>query len=144
MKYELSGIEKSIIICRLDKGDEIISSLKEIVKKQNIYGGFFYGIGAVKDIVLSYYDLNSKQYIDREFNGEYEIVSLLGNISYVYASDEVIIHAHMAISDSNCVVYGGHLKKAVVSVTCELAIITVNDKLERVFNQDIGLYLLKP
>ncbi|MGC8734360.1 MAG: PPC domain-containing DNA-binding protein [bacterium] len=143
MKYELSGIEKNVIVCRLDKEDEIINSLKELVKKQNIYGGFFYGIGAVKNVILSYYDLASKQYIDKEFNGEYEIVSLLGNIGYIYASDEVVIHTHMSISDSNFNVYGGHLKKAIVSVTCELFIVTINDKLERVFDENIGLYLFK-
>jgi predicted DNA-binding protein with PD1-like motif len=144
MKYEITTLDKSLIICRIDKDQEIISVLKEIVKNQNIYGGFFKGIGATKDVVLSYYDLSSKQYIDKEFKGEYEIVSLLGNISYIYATDEVVVHAHMAISDKNFVVYGGHLKKAIVSVTCELFILTVNDKLERVFNEEIGLYLLKP
>jgi predicted DNA-binding protein with PD1-like motif len=144
MKYEVTNLDKSLVICRIDRDQEIISVLKEIVRKQNIYGGFFKGIGAVKDVILSYYDLSSKKYIDKEFKGEYEIVSLLGNISYIYASDEVLVHAHMAISDKNFVVYGGHLKKAIVSVTCELFILTVNDKLERVFNEEIGLYLLKP
>jgi len=144
MKYELTNLDKSLIVCRIDKDQEIISVLKEIVRKQNIYGGFFKGIGAVKDVVLSYYDLSSKQYIDKEFKDDYEIVSLLGNISYIYATDEVVVHAHMSISDKNFVVYGGHLKKAIVSVTCELFILTVDDKLERVFNEEIGLYLLKP
>jgi predicted DNA-binding protein with PD1-like motif len=144
MKYEVTNLDKSLVICRIDRDQEIISVLKEIVRKQNIYGGFFKGIGAVKDVILSYYDLSSKQYIDKEFKGEYEIVSLLGNISYIYATDEVLVHAHMAISDKNFVVYGGHLKKAIVSVTCELFILTLNDKLERVFNEEIGLYLLKP
>ena len=145
MKYELTNIDsRNVIICRIDKDEEIISSLKEVIKKNNVYGGFFTGIGAVKDVVLSYYDLNSRSYIDKRFEGDYEIVSLMGNISYVYASDEIVVHSHMAISDSNCVVYGGHLKSAVVSVTCEIFIVCVVDKLERVFNQEIGLYLLKP
>jgi len=144
MKYELTTFDKSLIMCRIDKGEEIISVLKEIAKKQNIYGGFFKGIGAVEDVVLSYYDLTSKQYINKEFKGGYEIVSLLGNISYIYASDEVVVHAHMSISNKDCIVYGGHLKNAIVSITCELFILTVNDKLERVFNEEIGLYLLKP
>lgn len=144
MKFYEVSMDKKAIIVRMDRDDEVISSLESLVEKLGIESGFFYGIGAVRDVVISYFDLQSKNYIDKEMKEELEVVSLVGNISYIYGESKLVIHAHISLSDREMRLFGGHLKKAFVSVTLEVVIFTISDRIERVRDNDLGLFLWKP
>ena len=49
-------------ILRLDRGEELISSLKKFCKKEKIGAGFFWGLGSAARMELAYYDLGKKKY----------------------------------------------------------------------------------
>jgi len=144
MKYYETKIKKKAIISRIDKDEEVISSLEKIAKEEDIESAFFFAIGAVKNAIISYYDHQTKSYIDKEINEDVEVLSLNGNISYVYGEDKVIVHCHIVLSDRNFGLIGGHLKKAITSVTLETIIIPVEDRIERVKNEEFNLYIWKP
>jgi len=144
MKYYETHIEKKAIVLRIDKDEEFVSVMKEIVKKLNIESGLFFAIGAVKSVIISFYDHQTKTYIDKQIDQDMEVLSLNGNISYIYGEDEVVVHSHIVLSDKDFGVIGGHLKKAIVSVTLETFIIPISDRIERVMNQDFNLFLWKP
>ena len=38
---------------RLDPGDEVLQSIKAICTAEQIYGGYFQGIGACSDVTIS-------------------------------------------------------------------------------------------
>ena len=57
-------------LAALDAGDEIISSLKRIALSERIGVASIQGIGAVRDAVLGYLDLDQKQYLKRQFGSE--------------------------------------------------------------------------
>ena len=40
-------------------------------------------------------------------------------------------------------VFGGHLNKAMVSATCEMVIYIIDGKIDRYYDEQIGLNLLK-
>ncbi|MEO0096965.1 MAG: PPC domain-containing DNA-binding protein [candidate division WOR-3 bacterium] len=137
---EIKRINKTIYFLRLEKGEEIISSLKNFSKEKNIKGAFFYGIGAGKDFIIGYYDLVKKEYLKKEHRRECEIVSLIGNISYL--KREIFIHAHIIISDKKFKIFGGHLFSAKVSATLEIFLFLIDKKLMRKPFPDIGLNLI--
>lgn len=142
MKYKmlLGGVPASFVIV-LEKGEKIIESLQKFVRVNSIRGGYFNGIGAISSVELGYYNFIEKRYETRKIDGMFELVSLTGNSSYF--GDDVVIHAHLVVADSSMRTFGGHLKEAVVSATCEIMFVAFSEKIERKFNEDIGLNLIK-
>lgn len=49
------------------------------------------------------------------------------------------IHIHMSAGNENGVVFGGHLNKAIVSATCEMAINVIEGNVNRYFDAETGL-----
>ncbi|MEO0088057.1 MAG: PPC domain-containing DNA-binding protein [candidate division WOR-3 bacterium] len=137
---EAKKINNFIYFLRLEKDEEIIDSLKNFSKKNHIKGGFFYGIGAGKDFTLGYYDLTKKKYLKKVIKKECEILSLLGNISYL--KKEIFIHAHIILADRNFQIFGGHLFSGRITATLEIFLILIEKKIKREFFPDIGLNLI--
>src|SRR6185369_7108230 len=78
----------------LDVGDEVIASLKKLALSERIGEASLTGIGAVRDVVLGYIDLDQKHYLKREFGPEsLELVSLTGNLATL--KGEPVAHCHV-------------------------------------------------
>ncbi len=136
---EYRHVENGFLI-RLEKDDKIIENLNEFARLQKIPSGFVYGIGAIKEAELGYFDLSEKTYRRKEFTGEYELVSLKGNLSYL--QDEPVYHIHVAMAGPDFQLVGGHLFEARVAVTVEIHFLVNNDMVERQFDSETGLNLL--
>ena len=63
-----------------------------------------------------------------EFKGEFELTSLVGNIST--KNGNPFIHIHVNVSDEECNAYGGHLFSGTITATGEL-IIFLSDSVVR-------------
>ena len=124
---------------RCDIGDELVSTLIEFAKENNIKSGTISGIGAVKDVVLGYFDFDKKEYLQKEFNDIYELVSLNGN--FALKDNDIILHCHAVISDSSMKVFGGHLFEATIAVTGEFYFMPAGVTINRVLNNETGLFL---
>ncbi|NIQ06936.1 MAG: DNA-binding protein [Candidatus Korarchaeota archaeon] len=123
----------------LEKGEEIISSLEELARNRD-FSGFFLGIGAVSDPEVGYFKREKGEFIQRRLNGEFEVLSLLGNIGS--RQGEVVVHGHIILGDDEYNTKGGHLVKATVSVTLELSLFR-SSKLIREKDEITGLHLIK-
>jgi len=132
-------IENTFVI-RLDKGEEIMEALRKFCYLLAIASGSFTAIGAVEKATISFFEPEKKKFSSKEFTGNYEIVSLTGNISQMRR--EPYLHCHVIISDNAFCVFGGHLKTAIVSTTCEIILMKLPVVVERKYNDDIGLNLL--
>ncbi|MBN2546246.1 MAG: DNA-binding protein [Spirochaetes bacterium] len=128
-------------ILRIDKNEEIIETLKNFCKKNQIKLGFITGIGAVNNAVIGLFNTDNKEFIKKEFSGAFEITALNGNISQM--NDEVYLHVHVTIADDKFNNYGGHFSSGIVSGTCEIVITEIEGKVDRKFNSDIGLNLFE-
>ncbi len=127
-------------VIRLDKGDEILASLKKFAKENNVYGGFLSGIGAADEIEIGLFDTKEKKYITQKFKGDFEIINLSGNISY--QEDDIRLHIHITIADKKQKAYGGHLYYAKISAVCEIFLQQISKNLLRKKDKDSGLYIL--
>jgi len=128
-------------ILRLDRGEEVIETLKQFAKESKIKGCWFSGIGAVKSAELAYYNLKSKMYETKIIGKELEVVSLSGNI--VWMNKNPIVHAHTVLSGREMETYGGHLMKAYVSATLEICLVSSGKKIMRTRDKITGLNLLE-
>lgn len=119
----------------------MVTRLTEFCKENNIFAGFFSGLGACSEVMLAYYDLERKEYLDHHKKEDLEIVSLTGNIAKM--DEKIVIHVHGSVSNRAFQTFSGHVKKLVVSATCEVHLTTLPKRMERAFDEETGLNLLK-
>ena len=136
MKYRLEG-NKVLVV--LSKGDEIFESLYKVVEELNIKFSWINGIGAADKITLGSYSSSLKKYIKKDFDNEFELASIMGNITI--KEDAPFIHIHATIADEECNAFAGHLFSATITATCEI-ILNISDKpIYRKECNEVGLYL---
>ena len=132
---------KNIIVLRMDKGEEILDKIKEIALKEDIKLASISALGAVNDFTVGVFKTKEKKYYSNHFTGDFEIVSLTGTINTM--NDEFYTHIHMSCGDSEGKVFGGHLNQAYVSATVEMIIQIIDGKVDRKFDEEIGLNLFQ-
>ena len=138
MDYKRFG---QTIIARIDKGEEILEQLQVISEKENIKLASVSALGATNDITVGVFHTQEKKYYSNHFTGDMEIVSLTGTVSTM--DGEYYAHLHMSAGDTEGHVVGGHLNKAVVGATCEMVINIIDGKVDRDFNEEVGLNTFK-
>ncbi|HCH49490.1 MAG TPA: DUF296 domain-containing protein [Proteus sp.] len=102
------------IALRLHPNEDVIMALRQIIKEKNLKSAFIAGcVGSLTDVVLRFAGREENRYI----TGKFEIVSLIGTLD---ASSE---HLHLAVSDENGLMCGGHMMPGcTVRTTLELVI----------------------
>ncbi len=132
--------EENVCLLRCDRGEEVLETLTTWCVTNNIGAGSIFGIGAAAEVILAYYNLETKTYEDHQFKEDLEIVSLLGNIAIL--NNKPMIHLHGSFGTSTLAVRGGHVKKLIVSATCEITVQIFKKSIERKPDEATGLYLL--
>ena len=122
----------------LDKGDSINKVFENFSLNKGIKCAWINGIGAITNPKVGYYSVEKKIYQSKTFIGEYELISLLGNISI--KEGNYFSHTHITFSDINYQVYGGHLFEAKIAAAGEFVLIPGKLEINRKFNIDIGLH----
>jgi predicted DNA-binding protein with PD1-like motif len=138
MDYKKFG-EK--VFVRIDSGEEIVETLKQVCKKLDITAGTITGIGATDKAIIGLFDVKTKKYHSTELVDDHEIAPVYGNISTM--NNEVYLHLHVNLFNTEHKSFGGHLTSAVVSATFEAVVDIINGKIEREFDATIGLNILK-
>ena len=137
MEYVIKG---NTAIIRLDKGDEIFSSIKEFAKSEKITAASVSGIGATDNMEIGVYDLEKGCYVRRRFSGNREILALVGNISVM---DGEYVHLHITTQGQEDYAVGGHLFNAVVSMTAEIFVNVLDYELNRAYDPEVKINTLR-
>lgn len=137
MEYKILD---NVYVVRLNVGDEIIGSLSSLCETENIKSAMVQGIGAVNDVTVGYYSLEDNKYFTQTFNHQFEMIALNGNITR--KDNEPYLHLHIALSDENYKFFGGHLNRAVISITAEIYVTTLNGEVNRRVNPETNLNIL--
>ena len=132
---------------RIDKGEEIMSSLKNFCEQEKITLAEVKALGAVDDFIVGLFDVKEKKYHSNHFTFPAEIVSLWGTVTT--KDGKFYPHIHMSAGDIHGHVYGGHLSSARVSATCEMIVDDISEgssngfTVERKMNEEVGLNLFE-
>ena len=113
-------------VVRIEKGEEVISKLKELCLQENIRLGSISGLGAANEVEIGLFNTETKEYKTTVMKGMFEITSLIGNITRKDAS----LHT-----------YGGHLVRVQISATSEIIVTVIDGEVNRRFDENIGLNL---
>ena len=135
---EYRRFEDSYVV-RLNKGEEIVSSLKNLCREENIRLGEITGLGASDLVEIGVFNVNTKEYKTKTFEGMFEITSLVGNVTT--KDDDVYLHIHINFGDEDGNVKGGHLVQARISATSEIILRIVEGCVGRKLSDEVGLNL---
>jgi len=136
MKYKRF---ENTIVARIDRGEEILTSIREICRRESVTLANLSAIGAVGHAVVGLYQVEKQKYLPNTFDREMEMTSLNGNVTT--KDGEVYLHLHANFADETDKVFGGHLNEAVISGTCELFIQIINGTVGRMHDPITGLNL---
>jgi predicted DNA-binding protein with PD1-like motif len=123
-------------VLRLDPGEEIAAALAAFARRANVRGGLISGLGAVGETELGFFVRPTSSYLRRTLTGEHEILALTGNFSDL--EGEPFPHCHIIVAGDDFAAVGGHLFRAVVTVTCEIQIVLADAPIRRVRRPDLG------
>ncbi len=138
MRRESNGI----YVVSLERGDDLRSCVEKMALDADIVGGRVTAIGGVENPELGCYDLATKSYSRKTFNGIYELVSLDGNLTI--KEGKPFLHVHAVISGADFVAYAGHLFDCKVGLVAEMFIDPLGAPLARLLCEDIGLSRWEP
>ena len=126
---------------RLDKGDEIISSLVSVCEREQIKCAQISGIGGCEKAVVGVFDLDKKEYDREEVTALLELISLDGNVTY--HEEKPYIHAHACFAyrtgDGSHATLSGHLLEAVIGLTGEIILTPADGNITRRFIPELGI-----
>lgn len=134
MEYKRYGDKVAL---RLDKGDEINDSIYKVAKAEKITAASISGIGATDDFTVGVFSLKNGKYDIFSFTENHEITALIGNITEV--NGEPYIHTHITCAKFGGETVGGHLIKAVVSLTAEIVIDIISAKIDRYHDDALNI-----
>jgi len=132
-------IEKDSVFLTLAKGDYINRTFETFAEIKGVGCAWLNGIGAVENPEIGYYSIEDKSYHRRKFMGEYELTSLIGNITI--KEGKPFAHTHITFSDTDYRVLGGHLFDAKITAAGEFIMQLGNIDIKRKMNKNIGLPL---
>ena len=132
-------VDNDKVYVKLDKHDLINSTLLNLCNELSLNFVWLNGIGAIENPEIGYFDVNKKDYNKKIFQGDYELISFIGNVSV--KEGKRFIHSHVSFSDTEYRVFGGHLFDAKISAAGEFTLFLGNKNIDRYFDNDIGLYL---
>ena len=136
MKFRM---DKSIAFMTLSKGDNINKTFESFAEVKGVGCAWLNGIGALENPEIGYYSLEDKSYYRKTFKGEYELTSLIGNITL--KEGKPFSHTHITFSDTEFRVFGGHLFNANITAAGEFIMQFGSDEINREMNAEIGLPL---
>ena len=134
MKYKNFG---NVIAVRLEKGEKLVKSLFEVVRKEGLTAASITGIGAVDDFEIGVFDLEKSDYDRIRYTGNHEINALVGNLTTKDGAP--YLHLHITATGAGGKVVGGHLFEGNISLTAEIFLQVIGGKIERKYDEALGI-----
>lgn len=127
-------------LVRLEVGEVLPDALVQFCREQGIPAAVVTGLGALRDVELGYYDLESRDYQRTTLEGSWELLHLFADVATF--DGELFAHTHVVLGGPDFVARGGHLFAGTISVTGELFVRPFAAPIERRRSEEFGLHFL--
>ena len=112
-------------LARLEHGRDWRGQIEAFADAEGIDAAVFFGLGAVQDATLYFYDQEEQEYYPDEFDEPFEVTAAVGNVSHLGGEGrgssgdrsetdggERFAHTHVTLSRADGSAVGGHLESA--------------------------------
>ena len=126
---------------RLDRGDEILSSVLDVCREEHVGSAIFTGIGGCSEAQIQTFLPETGEFQTQVLTGMLELVSLTGNV-FTGDEGELYHHTHAVISykegDEHRMA-AGHMKSVTVLYTAEIELRpTIDGTIRRQYDPETG------
>ena len=111
--------ERTFVVV-FDKGDEVVEELTRFATREHLRASQVTAIGALRDVVLGYFDPTAEEYRRIPLAEQVEVLSLLGVITL--DGEKPKLHAHIVVRPADGTARGGHLLEGHVWPTLEVVV----------------------
>ena len=126
-------------VIRIDRGEEVMSTLTALCEQEGIRLASVAAIGAVDRAVVGLYDVGENVYHKKEFTEPMELTSLMGTVTE--KDGKPYLHLHATMCDANMQAHGGHVNELHISATCEMILRILPSRVGRRMDEVTGLNL---
>ena len=130
---------ESQLFVALEPGEAVQGSLVALAGQLGIGAAWVQGIGVIDRLELGYYRRETKDYLTQTFDGDFEVLSLNGNLSTKEGAP--FLHLHGSFSGPDFAVRGGHFVGGRVSVAAEFVLAPAPLSLPRKYSPQLNLFL---
>lgn len=141
-RLDREGSERTYAII-LETGEEVMTTLRAFAEEAQLVSARLSGIGAFSDAILNFFDWDTKEYLPITVAEQAEVASLNGDIA-LSPDGGVSLHVHLVLGRRDGSAVAGHLSKAHVRPTLEIMLIETPEHLQKVYDPESGLALIRP
>lgn len=126
-------------VISIDNHTSLMQALAAFCNEQNVLSAEVSGIGAVNAATLRFLNPVTKAYVDKTYDEQMEIASLVGNVSE--KDGKPYLHLHVTLGRSDYSIVGGHLLDCHINGACEVIVTKMDCPVGRHFDEETGLNL---
>jgi uncharacterized protein len=144
MKVQLlsQGQQRRAYAVIFAKGDEASSGLLKFAEKYQVTSAHFTAIGAGNRATVAWFDPQRKMYKKIPIEGQFEVISMIGDIALYQGKPQV--HTHMVVANSDGTARGGHVLELYVNPTLEVMVTVDTIAMHKRMDPETGLDLIDP
>ena len=135
----IQGKLSKTIVARLERGEDLYTSLTKLVRENDIRNGCFQVMGALGRGKVGIFEDGKYEWVSHE--GPLEISSCVGNIAV--KEGEPFVHCHAVLNDHRGTILGGHVGEGCIAdPTAEVHVQVYEGEITRRFDDETNLWLL--
>ncbi|MGG7469798.1 PPC domain-containing DNA-binding protein [Chryseobacterium arthrosphaerae] len=137
-QWSARKIDHSYIVS-IDNHANIVETLTDFIRNQNIRAGEVTGIGAVSEATLRFFNPATKNYVDKTFKEQMEVTNISGNVSEI--EGKLTLHLHITLGREDYTALAGHLLEAKIRGAAEFIFYPLNTRVVKLKNEETGINL---
>lgn len=138
MQYQRLGDRYQV---RIESGEQLLETILPWLRAEGIGYAAISGLGALREVTLSYWNADTQYYETQQFAEQMEVVSMIGNVTL--REDAPFLHLHVALGRRDLSVIGGHFNDAVIHPTLELWLRPEKEAVQRMLDESCGLFVMQ-
>ncbi|WP_347217303.1 PPC domain-containing DNA-binding protein [Chryseobacterium sp.] len=128
-----------VYMVSIQSNSNIVETLTDFIKNQNIQAGEVSGIGAVSEATLRFFNFETKNYADKTFQEQMEVTNISGNVSVIEGNP--VLHLHITLGRADYTALAGHLLEATIHGAGEFIFYPLNTRVVKIKDQETGINL---
>ena len=119
--------------------EDVIAAINAFAAEYNIASGRLQAVGSVQSATLAWWNNETNQVEKYPADGQFEVVSFLGNLATPAADNCQRVHVHAVLAGPGGTLIGGHVVSMTVRASLEVSLTAFDVPVTRAFNSAFNL-----